>query len=106
LALRDFTLQVAPGEQLALVGPSGAGKTTIFQLLLRYYDPQAGLIRLDGVDSRTLSLADLRGAMALVSQDPVIFAASVADNVRYGRPAASDADVAAVFLLGGQLAHC
>ncbi|MSQ68898.1 MAG: ATP-binding cassette domain-containing protein [Gammaproteobacteria bacterium] len=95
VALHDFTLRVAPGEQLALVGPSGAGKTTVFQLLLRYYDPQAGLIRLDGVDSRALDLAALRGTIALVSQEPVIFAASVADNVRYGRPQASEREVKA-----------
>ena len=95
LALNDFTLTVRPGEKLALVGPSGAGKTTIFQLLLRYYDPQAGVIRFDGVPTLALDPADLRGAIALVAQDPVIFATTVANNVRYGRPGASDAEVAA-----------
>ena len=95
LALKGFTLSVRPGEKLALVGPSGAGKTTIFQLLLRYYDPQAGEILFDGVPTRALNPPDLRGAIALVAQDPVIFATTVANNVRYGRPEASDAEVEA-----------
>ncbi len=92
-ALRDFSLDVAAGEKVALVGPSGGGKTTVFQLLLRYYDPQSGTVRLDGVDARDADPRALRAAIALVPQDPVIFAASVLDNVRYGRP---DADAAAV----------
>ena len=95
LALKGSTLSVRPGEKLALVGPSGAGKTTIFQLLLRYYDPQAGEILFDGVPTRALNPLDLRGAIALVAQDPVIFATTVANNVRYGRPEASDAEVEA-----------
>ncbi|MGE3774970.1 MAG: ABC transporter transmembrane domain-containing protein [Gammaproteobacteria bacterium] len=94
-ALRDFSLEVAPGEKLALVGPSGAGKTTVFQLLLRYYDPQSGSVRFDGVDVRELDPRELRRHIALVPQDPVIFAASVRDNVCYGRPGASDAEVEA-----------
>lgn len=94
-ALHDFTLEARPGEKLALVGPSGAGKTTVFQLLLRYYDPQQGAVRVDGVDIRAADPAEVRARIALVPQDPVIFAASVADNVRYGRPQASDAEVAA-----------
>jgi len=92
-ALRDFSLAAQPGEKLALVGPSGAGKTTVFQLLLRYYDPQQGRVLIDGVDIRTADPSDVRSRIALVPQDPVIFAASIADNVRYGRPEASDAEV-------------
>jgi ATP-binding cassette, subfamily B, bacterial len=92
-ALQDFSLEVHPNEKLALVGPSGAGKTTVFQLLLRYYDPQSGSIALDGVDVRAADPAAVRGRFAMVPQDPVIFAANVWENVRYGRPAASDEEV-------------
>ena len=92
-ALDRFCVSVEPGEVVALVGPSGAGKTTVFQLLLRFYDPQSGRVRLDGVDARTADPRSLRGRIALVAQDPVIFAASVSENVRYGRPEATDAQV-------------
>jgi ATP-binding cassette subfamily B protein len=95
LALDRFDLAVAPGETVAIVGPSGAGKTTVFNLLLRFYDPEAGSIRIDGVDIRELRLADLRSTLAIVPQEPVLFTATVADNIRYGRPDASDADVRA-----------
>jgi ATP-binding cassette subfamily B protein len=95
LALDRFDLSVTPGETVAIVGPSGAGKTTVFNLLLRFYDPEAGTIRVDGVDIRDLCFADLRGALAIVPQEPVLFTTSVADNIRYGRPDASDADVRA-----------
>ena len=95
LALDRFDFSVAPGETVAIVGPSGAGKTTVFNLLLRFYDPEAGAIRLDGVDIRDLRFADLRRALAIVPQEPVLFSASVADNIRYGRPDASDAEVRA-----------
>jgi ATP-binding cassette subfamily B protein len=94
-ALEHFDLRVAPGETVALVGPSGAGKSTVFALLLRFHDPQSGRIAVDGVDLRHLDLAALRGAVALVPQAPTIFAASAADNIRYGRLEASDADVRA-----------
>ncbi|MBK6982169.1 MAG: ATP-binding cassette domain-containing protein [Betaproteobacteria bacterium] len=92
-ALADFTLAEAPGEVVALVGPSGAGKSTVFQMLLRFYDPQEGAVRLDGVDAREADPAEWRRRFALVPQEPVIFAASLADNVRYGRPEADDAQV-------------
>ncbi len=95
LALDGLRLDVAPGETVAIVGPSGAGKTTVFNLLLRFYDPEAGTVRIDGVDIRDLRFADLRGAMAIVPQEPVLFTASVADNIRYGRPESSDAEVRA-----------
>ncbi len=94
-ALDRFSLDVAASEKVALVGPSGSGKTTVFQLLLRFYDPQAGRVSIDGVDLRTADPRDVRTRLALVPQDPVIFAASVLENVRYGRPDASDADVKA-----------
>ncbi len=94
-ALSDFSLAVSRGEKVALVGPSGAGKSTVFQLLLRYYDPDAGAIALDGVELRNADPKAVRRRIALVPQDPVIFAASVAENVRYGRPEASDAEVIA-----------
>ena len=92
-ALKGISLVVRPGETVALVGPSGAGKSTVFQLLLRFFDPQAGAVMLDGVDLRNLARADFRSAMALVPQDPVIFAISARENIRFGRPAATDADV-------------
>ena len=94
-ALVDFDLQVAPGETVALVGPSGAGKSTVFQLLLRFYDPAAGVIRMDGLPLTEADPLALRGRMALVSQEAVIFAGSVAENVRYARPDASPAEVRA-----------
>ena len=92
-ALRDFSLHVRPGETVALVGPSGAGKSTLLSLLLRFHDPQAGAIRLDGIDLRELDLDALREAIALVPQSPTLFAASAADNIRYGRLDATDDEV-------------
>jgi ATP-binding cassette subfamily B protein len=92
-ALYDFDLAIRPGETVALVGPSGAGKSTVFALLLRFYDPQTGRISLDGVDLRALSLPALRGAIALVPQETVIFGGSAADNIRFGRQDAGDDEV-------------
>jgi ATP-binding cassette subfamily B protein len=83
-ALEDLTLTLAAGEKVALVGPSGAGKSTVLQLILRFYDPDRGTVRLDGVDLRELDLTALRGQIGLVPQDPVIFAADVRENIRYG----------------------
>jgi ATP-binding cassette subfamily B protein len=94
-ALADFSLDVAPGETVALVGPSGAGKTTVFQLLLRFYDPQQGEIAIDGAPVRLLRLQDLRERIGLVPQEPVVFSASALENIRYGRPGASDEEVQA-----------
>jgi ATP-binding cassette subfamily B protein len=88
-ALERFTLQVTPGERVALVGPSGAGKSTVFALLLRFYDPQQGAVRIGGVDLRNMDPRAARRLVAVVPQDPVIFAASVLENVRYGRPEAT-----------------
>ncbi|MBD8873837.1 ABC transporter transmembrane domain-containing protein [Rhodanobacter sp. DHB23] len=92
-ALHDFTLDVRPGETVALVGPSGAGKSTVFSLLLRFYDPQSGRIGIDGIDLRALRLAELRGAIALVPQETVIFSGSATDNIRFGRSDAGDGEV-------------
>ena len=94
-ALAGLSLTIEPGETVALVGPSGAGKTTVLQLLLRFYDPSSGAIRLDGVDIATLDPAELRGCIGLVPQEPVIFSANAWDNIRFGRPDASDAEVRA-----------
>jgi ATP-binding cassette subfamily B protein len=92
-ALNGFTLGIQPGEAVALVGPSGAGKSTVFQLLLRFFAPQEGAILFDGIDTAKLDPVDLRKNIALVAQDPVIFSGTIADNIRYGRPDASDEDV-------------
>jgi len=92
-ALHSVGFTIAPGEAVALVGPSGAGKSTVFQLLLRFFDPQEGRILFDGVDIGQAEPRALRRNIALVAQDPAIFAGSIADNIRYGRPEASDADV-------------
>ncbi|MET0312492.1 MAG: ABC transporter transmembrane domain-containing protein [Burkholderiaceae bacterium] len=94
-ALKDFTLDVRAGETVALVGSSGAGKSTVFQLLLRFYDPAAGRITLDGLPTSSLSLEDLRGRIGIVPQDAVIFSTSAMENIRYGRPGASDDEVRA-----------
>ncbi|MBI3532559.1 MAG: ATP-binding cassette domain-containing protein [Burkholderiales bacterium] len=94
-ALADFTLDVRAGETVALVGPSGAGKSTVFQLLLRFYDPTAGRILLDGVPIPDLALHALRQNIGIVPQEPVIFSSSALENIRYGRPDATDAEVRA-----------
>ncbi len=94
-ALDGVSLSIEPGETVAFVGPSGAGKTTIIQMILRFYDPQSGRITLDGVDLRDLARAEFRKSIALVPQDPVIFAASAAENIRFGRLGATDAEVEA-----------
>jgi ATP-binding cassette, subfamily B, bacterial len=93
--LRDLEIAVAPGETVALVGPSGAGKTSVIQLLMRFYDPDAGRVLLDGIDLRQLDPAAFRARIGLVPQEPVIFSANAWDNIRYGRTDASDAEVRA-----------
>jgi ATP-binding cassette subfamily B protein len=92
-ALDGVSLHVKPGETLALVGPSGAGKSTVIQMILRFYDPESGVVRLDGTDLRDLERGVFRRSVALVPQDPVIFAASARDNIRFGWPEATDAQV-------------
>lgn len=92
-ALDEVTLTINPGESVALVGPSGAGKSTLFDLVLRFYDPQSGSIRLDGINIRDLDPMELRRHTAIVSQQPTMFTGNVWDNIRYGRPDASDEEV-------------
>ncbi len=94
-ALNGISLEIAPGETVAIVGPSGAGKSTLIQLLQRFYDPNDGQVCLDGVALHEMSRADFRKEMALVPQDPVIFAMTARENIRFGRPEASDAEVEA-----------
>ncbi|HEX5341657.1 MAG TPA: ABC transporter transmembrane domain-containing protein [Duganella sp.] len=94
-ALSHLSLDIKPGETVAVVGPSGAGKTTLFQLFLRFYDPQSGSIKLDGVDITQLDLHTLRGAIGIVPQDTVIFSANAMENIRYGRADATDEEVIA-----------
>ena len=95
IALNHLSLSVKPGETVALVGPSGAGKTTVFQMLLRYYDPQSGRISLDGVPIAQLSLESLRERIGIVPQDSTVFSSSALENIRYGKPGATDAEVIA-----------
>ncbi len=94
--LRDFSLRIAPGESLALVGHTGAGKTSIAKLITRFYEFQAGQIAVDGVDIRTLDLINYRRQLGIVSQTPFLFSGTVADNIRYARPELSDAEIEAV----------
>ncbi|RXV66236.1 ABC transporter [Roseovarius sp. A46] len=94
-ALDDFSLSIKPGETVALVGPSGAGKTSVIQLILRFYDPEEGRITLDGVALAEMARHEYRQALALVPQEPAIFAASARENIRFGRPEASDAEIEA-----------
>jgi ATP-binding cassette subfamily B protein len=93
--LNGVDITIRPGENVAVVGPSGAGKSTLFHLLLRFYDPQQGRVLVDGVDIAQVALTDLRSRLALVPQDPVVFGATARENIRFGRPEASDAEVEA-----------
>jgi len=95
LAIDDFSLQVDSGETIAFVGPSGAGKSTMFQLLLRFYDPQSGTLKIDGVNIAEADPSAVRGMIGVVPQETIIFGDSALENIRYGRPDASDADVRA-----------
>jgi ATP-binding cassette subfamily B protein len=101
LALDGFTLDIKPGENIAFVGPSGAGKSTTFQLLLRFYDPQSGHVVIDGVDIANAKPEDVRLKIGLVPQETVLFGASARENIRYGRPAASDAEIEAAARAAG-----
>lgn len=92
-AINEFNIIIDPGEHVAFVGPSGAGKSTLFQLLLRFYDPQSGSIEIDGIDIRSALTSDLRSRCAIVPQDCIIFGESAMDNIRFGRPGASDDEV-------------
>ena len=94
-ALFDVDLSIRAGETVALVGPSGAGKTTIFQLLMRFFEPDSGRVTLDGIDLAAMARTDLRRQIALVPQEPAIFATSVRENIRFGRPEATDAEIEA-----------
>ena len=94
-ALNDFCLEIFPGETIALVGPSGAGKSTVFQLLLRFYEVQQGFISIGGIDVTQADIEQLRQTCAIVPQETSIFAASVLDNIRYGKPESSDAEIKA-----------
>ena len=94
-ALEDFTLTIEPGETVAFVGPSGAGKSTTFQLLLRFYDPASGRLLIDGVDISRAVPEQVRKLIGLVPQDTVLFGASARENIRYGRPDATDAEIEA-----------
>lgn len=100
-ALDAFSLTIAPGENIAFVGPSGAGKSTTFQLLLRFYDPAAGRIKVDGVDIDSLKPEDLRKRIGLVPQETVLFGTSARENIRYGRPDATDAEIEAAARAAG-----
>jgi ATP-binding cassette subfamily B protein len=92
-ALTDFTLSIQPGETVALVGPSGAGKSTVFQLLMRFYDPQSGQVLIDGKALDSMPLAQLRGHIAIVPQDPFIFSGTARENIHYGQLGAGDQDI-------------
>ena len=92
-ALHGLTLSVSPGEKLAIVGASGAGKSTVFSLILRFYDPDRGTVLIDGIDLRDADPRELRGRVAIVPQDVTIFAASARDNIAFGRPGAGDAEI-------------
>lgn len=94
-ALAEFSLNIKSGECVALVGPSGSGKTTVFSLLMRFYDPGQGAIRLDGVELKTARPSEIRARIGIVPQDPVIFSADALENIGYGRPGASEADIRA-----------
>jgi ATP-binding cassette subfamily B protein len=94
-ALDDFSLSIQSGQTVAIVGPSGAGKSTVFQMLLRFYDPSAGRIVLDGVSTRDMALADLRQRIGIVPQEAVIFSSSAMENIRYGKPSATETEVIA-----------
>ena len=104
--ISDFSVEIAPGETTAFVGSTGAGKTTLIKLLLRFYDPVSGSIEIDGIDLRDLSLADLRSAVGLVSQDVFLFHGTVRDNIAYGRPDATDAEIAEAAAVAEQINVC